>query len=276
MQNALYGHVSLTNSGMNMSGTLILGITCASKYEAKELLKLIPGLDKMELQGVIVDKNPSTDQNCGKSGAKSVKLTQNKAVLEAESLLTKLKGEFKNEGLEFKILTKQNFNPDYLVENSVLSDLFCAGNDFLKDDKYNRFLLELNCSVLIYPPHTYQVDHLLYLYDGTTSGVFIMKRMIRLFGKYLAEASVSTLIAHDGRDVNIPKESVIVEYLLANFKDVGVLAISPEFALRELKRLYKSHPNSLIVTGHDGVRLLMDPIIKEWLISNNIPILYNN
>lgn len=274
MQNALSGHAASRND-VGMAKSVIIGVNNHSHYEASEILQVFPNWESFDLEALIIDGNSSEPNNL-KVSKKGV-ISPTKSSTDAELIICQLKDDLAKKGIDLKIPNKPHTNFDYISEHSVLYDVFCAGAEFLKENnKYVEFLSNLNCPVYIYPGKFSPVDHVIFYFDGSPSGLKVVKKLLGVFGTEIKRSSVTILATDEARETGSLRENVIVEYVLSKFSDVGVLPVSNETIQKELTRVRNNHPNSMIISGHGGLSLLLAQPVKDWIINQEIPIFYTN
>lgn len=275
MQNARSGHASLVNEA-GLIKTVILGVNHRTEFPGKELLHWISANDISVIQSLVVNNYTGSTTNLHLSPSHDSVIVGHDN--ETEERLIEFAAKFAEQGVELKNQVKRNYEIDHLNENSLLFDLFCAGSEFLHEDEvnYSDFLLNLKCSVFVYPKKTFTVKHILLVFDGTPSSMTVMKNAIALFKNNLRNASITLLALHKPREKQFYREHLIVNFLLAKFNDVGVLAIQKDILESQVKRILKNSPQTLLISGSYGAKIILNSDLKNLIKEKNVPLFFTN
>ncbi|MDH5604328.1 MAG: hypothetical protein OEY51_10320, partial [Cyclobacteriaceae bacterium] len=72
------------------------------------------------------------------------------------------------------------------------------------------------------------------------------------------------------------KERIVVNFLLENFKDVGVQTVTPKGVEKDITRISNYYKNCCIITGNTGAKKILLTNILKLLTVNDVPLFYSN
>jgi len=271
MQNAQSGQASLINNSGIMK-TIILGIDKNSTFNGKDVSIHVPISQNTDIQGIVLSDE---SHRKGDINISSEVILADEDV-KAEENLNRISIELESEGVHLDVPKKHILDKETLIENSLLYDLFCSGNELLSESNgsYNNILLKLKCPVLLFPAKVPKVNHILLLFDGTSSSMTVIKQALAIFDDKIKASSVSVLALHNHNEKQYYREHLIVNFLLSKFPDVGVLGIQKDNLNKEMMRILKNNEGTLVFTGHYGAEIILKSELKNLILTFNNPFFF--
>ncbi len=271
MQNAPFGPTSLGND-FKLNNTILIGIGRETDFSVSPFLAQFSDLSNVSFEAVIIENINLLNEL--PVGDDSDSASSNKESLSRVDHYVK---EFKAHDLNISVCPPNVNDPGYLRDRSILYDLFCVGEEVLKEENSLLFdyFYELKCPVLIVPNGENSPDHILFLFDGTPESVLGVKKFIKMFSGKIINSTVTAMILNDHVASGF-NEKIIVDFLLANFIDVGVVFTTSHGLDRDLRRIVKQYPKSILLSGLTGAKSIVSQNVCNLISTDNIPVFFSS
>lgn len=269
MQNARSGHILLSND-FKLQHSVLLGIFKGFSLSVKSFLDMFEDPSKITFDATILGSH-SPDHNSLELAVNLEGVLVNSDQLEKYE---KAKKYFERRGAKFNLIKPIKSNQDSLLARSTLYDVFCTEKAILSSNVAPSTLFDFNCPVLLLSERIEQIEHLYFIFDGTPGSVIGLKKFIKLFSQQISNAKLTTLLINDFSDDEVFNEKIIIDFLLANFIDVGVVLTTKKNVDSDLDRLINTSENPFVITGLAGAKSIISKNVCN-LNSNTTPLFFS-
>lgn len=272
MHSAPFGHTSLSND-FKLNNSILIGITKETSFSIENFLNQFGDAKNINFEAILIDSVKPLN-TISETDFES-ELFQVEPDQELDEKLNDISTIFSDNELKFDVCSPEKNDPDYLKDRSILYDLFCVGEEMLADE--NRIMFDLLCSmkcpIMVIPNGFVSPEHMLFLFDGTPESILGVKKFIKMFSDNIRDTTVTAMILNDFVNKGF-NEKIIVDFLLSNFIDVGVVFTTENDLERDTNRLIKNYPHSIILSGLRGAKSVVSQNVCKLICKDDIPLYF--
>ncbi len=164
----------------------------------------------------------------------------------------------RDKNIHATLLEKEGMQLDDVMKESRFADLLLINNDItfneIIDSNPPKFvkdvLREAQCPVLVVPPIIFDIDEIVFSYNGSYSSMFAIKEFTKLF-QNIADKKVTVLFVDEKESFEVKDKAMLEDYLSLHYGNYEIKLLSGDPAFEITAYLIKN-PKTLVTLGAYG------------------------
>ena len=140
--------------------------------------------------------------------------------------------------------------PDKLFRESYFADAVAVSKNIFRQNLFPNRLKDIHCPLVIFPEHSHNINHLLFIITSDPNSVISIKQFCCLFEHICKKAKMTLLVIDDGEGLQKPEEQVIVNYLKKWNRNLGIYK-DQNWNFEQLKKYLEFDEKTLSVMNLD-------------------------
>ena len=140
--------------------------------------------------------------------------------------------------------------PDKLFRESYFADAVAVSKTIFRDNLFPDRIKKIHCPLVIFPEHSHNINHLLFIITSDPNSVISIKQFCCLFEHICKKAKMTLLVIDDGEGLQKPEEQVIVNYLKKWNRNLGIYK-DQNWNFEQLKKYLEFDEKTLSVMNLD-------------------------